>query len=121
MSETVTKYAERHDISISLVYYWIGKERLDVKIEKGIKKIQGFPDKPYIKKGGRPRLETKTKQYKNKLGKLIQRGKQGDVIREWDTVKDASEFFGCGSNTIVMAINEPSKTSCGFIWTRKDK
>lgn len=119
--ETVTEYAKRLDVTISLVYYWIKKDRLEIEVERGVKKIVGFPDRPYIKEGGRPKLAVKNKQYKNRLGKLIQRGSQGDIIREWDSVKEASKFFGRVPSAITMVINKPDKKSCGFIWTREDK
>jgi group I intron endonuclease len=46
---------------------------------------------------------------------IIQLDDDGNIVRYWDKIKDATEYFGCGVSTIGWAIKNKKKTQ-GFYW-----
>ena len=48
--------------------------------------------------------------------KIAQYDKQGNLIKVWDCVKDASIFLGCEQSTLCKCAKGKIKTSHGFIW-----
>ena len=69
-------------------------------------------------------LEWCTTQYNNTYGqgglarnhKIIQKDKSGVIVREWDSLKEASESLGIHYQMISRVCRGERKTSKGFIW-----
>lgn len=75
-------------------------------------------------------LEWCTKAYNNRYGtarfraakkrqkKIVQCTKSGEVIREWDSIKDAAETLGINRSNICQCCKTNKKYSCagGFVW-----
>lgn len=63
-----------------------------------------------------------SKEWKNKLSKsIIQRDLEGNFIKEYDSVKSASEETGIIRQNISCNLTGRYKTAGGFIWEYKDK
>ena len=61
---------------------------------------------------------------KNYLSKaVIQKSKNGDFIKEWDSVADIHRCLGYSQNSIVCCCNKKPKyhTAYGFVWEYKEK
>ena len=48
--------------------------------------------------------------------KIAQYNKNGDLIKVWDGITDASNNFGVDKGAIWRCCNGKSKTSCGYVW-----
>lgn len=68
--------------------------------------------------------ESAKEAYKNRyngLGRINQYSVNGDFIRPWDTIKQASEYLGIDSACITEATRGKQKTAGGFKWERVGK
>ncbi len=52
--------------------------------------------------------------------KVVQLSLDGAFIREFPSVKDASESMNVRDSTILRVCQKKNKTSCGFLWRYKD-
>ena len=50
--------------------------------------------------------------------KIVQLDLKGNVIKIWNSTKEASECTGIPESTIKGSINEHKKSKKGFIWKR---
>lgn len=63
-----------------------------------------------------------TKELKNNKNKVvIQYDKNGNLIREWSSLREVAIFYDVTFQAIERAINGRYKTCCGFVWTYSDK
>lgn len=52
--------------------------------------------------------------------KILQINKDNnEIIKEWDSVKDASNYFLCSPKTLYKALKKEGATSQGFVWKYK--
>lgn len=70
--------------------------------------------------------KTHTEEVKKRLSKarsvpIVQFDLNGNYIREWNSVKEASEFYNIARTPITRALRKVTSTSCGFIWIYKDE
>ena len=109
--ESVKEFATRHRISVQRTMEFIKVGSVIAQKKGGVWILLGLQDKPRkgLPQGGRP----------NNPNKLTQRGLQGDVVKEFDSVKEAAEEMGCIPQNIYQALNNPHKKAMGFYWTRK--
>lgn len=72
-----------------------------------------------------PKIEKMMNDFKNiysKLGKgkhtkkIRQYNKNGDFIKTWDSLKEASEYYGINYKNLSNALNGYRKTAGGYIW-----
>lgn len=52
--------------------------------------------------------------------KVNQYDLDGDFIKQWDYIKEASDFYNVSSISIIRACKEEWRTSCGFKWKYVD-
>lgn len=52
---------------------------------------------------------------------ILQCTKDGIVIKEWKSVREAASILGYNRNTIYMALNGRKQTVGGFVWRYKNK
>lgn len=53
--------------------------------------------------------------------KVVQLNLDGTFVKEFPSVKDASEAMGVRDSTILRVCQRKTKTSCGFLWRYKDE
>lgn len=73
--------------------------------------------------GGKGVILNRTKESINSTSNskkisLIQINKQGEFIKEWDSIKEASDFLGKSPNAITMSIKNNNYCG-GFKWVKK--
>lgn len=54
--------------------------------------------------------------YYSHARKIIQKNSNGKIIKIWNSVKEASNFFGVNHSTICACLTKRTKTSCGYKW-----
>lgn len=59
------------------------------------------------------RIRHKQKDFKYQAKKCVQLDKDGKLIKEWESVRDAMRFYGTNVNNCLRG---KSKTAYGFIW-----
>lgn len=52
--------------------------------------------------------------------KIMQLDKYGNFIKEWDSVKEAANFYKTTSTNISNVLNGVNHTAKGFIWVKKE-
>ena len=69
---------------------------------------------------GVPQSEKQKKAVSEKLKiPILQFDLDGSFIKEWDSTKSASIFYNVSTSCICACINGKSKTSIGFVWSKK--
>ena len=53
--------------------------------------------------------------------KVVQLNLDGTFVKEFPSVKDASEAMDVRDSTILRVCQKKTKTSCGFLWRYKDE
>jgi hypothetical protein len=92
-------------------FVWIYKckiNQLQIKL-----KIANSPKRPTP-------LDSRKKISKNLKKPIIQYNMNNEIIKEWDSIKTASEYYNIHSSSIGNSCRNKQKTSCGFIWKFKN-
>ena len=48
--------------------------------------------------------------------KIKQYSLSGEFVRNWEYIKEASDYYGVSSTSIIKALKNNEKTSCGYRW-----
>ena len=113
----------------ALITSYISGSREIPKRYEGIR-VCTLDDIPMIKNGAFKRYDKNTDHFdrvfdRDKSGhyckKVVQLNLDGIFVREFPSVKDASEAMGVRDSTILRVCQKKTKTSCGFLWRYKDE
>jgi group I intron endonuclease len=112
----------------SITSYINGKRKVPKRYE-GIR-VCTLDDIPMIENGTFKKYDKNTDHFdrvfdRDKSGhyckKVVQLNLDGTFVREFPSVKDASEAMGVRDSTILRVCQKKTKTSCGFLWRYKDE
>jgi hypothetical protein len=74
-----------------------------------------FENCRYVEQGINSIERNKRKAIKS----IIQYDLEGNFIKEWNSIKEASNFYGFHVSTISKNLRLDNKTACGYIWRYK--
>jgi len=97
-SATITNACQQNKSKTAYGYQWRYKEAIDDPSE-GIKPLQyasGGAKKP-----------------------ILQYSEEGDFLREWDSLKSATEYYKVSKGCLSAALSNKRKMAIGFIWRYK--
>lgn len=112
----------------SITSYINGKRKVPKRYE-GIRACT-LDDIPMIENGTFKRYDKNTDHFdrtfdRDKSGhyckKVVQLNLDGTFVKEFPSVKDASEAMDVRDSTILRVCQKKTKTSCGFLWRYKDE
>lgn len=126
LNEIETKWISEYNASNNKYGYNIqsegGSPRGSVKSEEAKRKqsiaVSGKGNGMYGK--------THTDEIKMKLAELrsipiVQLDLSGNFIREWESVKNAADYFKINRTPITCVLRKKTFTSCGYIWVYKEE
>jgi len=113
--ESVKEYATRHRVSRQRVNLWIHRGLLIAEKKAGSWILLGLQARPSLK-NGRPTVENKIRL---KLGVVKQWTKDGVLVKNYVSAKEASKAMNTSQSNISVAMNNPKASACGFKWTRE--
>lgn len=70
--------------------------------------------------GWRHTTESKSLIAKSKYKPILQLSMEGVLIKEWSSMMDAAEFYGCTKGNISACCQGRSKSARNFIWKYKN-
>ena len=112
----------------SITSYINGKRKVPKRYE-GIRACT-LDDIPMIENGTFKRYDKNTDHFdrtfdRDKSGhyckKVVQLNLDGSFVKEFQSIKEASEEFHVRDSTILRVCQGINKTSCGFIWKYKEE
>ena len=53
---------------------------------------------------------------KNRCKQVIQYDTDGNIIRQWISITDASKYYGISLEAISHCLTNKTKTACGYVW-----
>ena len=124
----------KEKISKNNAKYWLGKklsEETKEKMSKNMKnkkvkkesiikglktKKERFPDGIPISEEERQRRSIKMKNNKISAKPILQINKNGNLIKKWNCISDASRELNINNGSIVSCAKFRRKTAGGFIW-----
>lgn len=110
--ESVQEFCKRTRTTKQRVSLWIKRGDLIANKVGGVWVLLGLQAKPTPKKRGKAKIT------KRRLGILKQYDREGNHLKDFKTIKEASKEVGCCESGIGRAINSDTKTAGGFIWKR---
>lgn len=97
-SATITNACQQNKSKTAYGYQWRYKEAVDEPTEgiKPLKYASGGAKKP-----------------------ILQYSEEGDFLREWDSLKSATEYYKVSKGCLSAALSNKRKMAIGFIWRYK--
>lgn len=115
--------------SRALINSYLSEKKSIPQRYKGIR-ICTLEDIPLIKNGIIKKYDKNTDHFDNKFNKdknghyckkVVQLNLDGSFVKEFQSIKEASEEFHVRDSTILRVCQGVNKTSCGFIWKYKEE
>jgi hypothetical protein len=113
--ESVKEYAQRHRVSKQRVNIWIHRGLLIAEKKAGAWILLGLQARPSLK-NGRP---TADNGISLKFGIVKQWSKEGTLIKNYASAKEASKAMNTSQSNICKAMNNHKASACGYRWTRE--
>jgi hypothetical protein len=112
--ESVAEFCKRTRSTKQRVSIWIQRGDLIAEKKGGVWVLLGLQAKPTPKKRGKAKVTGKA------FGVVKQYDTEGNYIKSFDSIKQASrELNRCGS-AISRALNTASRTAYGYVWKREE-
>jgi hypothetical protein len=112
--ESVAEFCKRTNSTKQRVSLWIQRKDLIAEKKGGVWVLLGLQAKPTPKKRG------KAKTIGKKFGVVKQYDTEGNYIKSFESIKQASRELKCCESGISRALNTASRTAYGYVWKRKE-
>jgi hypothetical protein len=112
--ESVKEFCKRTKSTKQRVSIWIQRGDLIAEKKGGVWVLLGLQAKPTPKKRGKAKVKGK------KFGVVKQYDTEGNYIKSFESIKQASRELNRCDSAISRALNTASRTAYGYVWKREE-